>query len=83
MDKLVYERDFDGEWEAISPNREMRKIEFQFDGDLDVWEFKTVCIRLAKALGYSDENIRDILGTEQESPENLEAKERIKQIMHE
>ena len=81
MDRLTYERDFDGEWDKISPNREARKIEFEFDGDLDIWEFKTIMIRLAKALGYHDETIKEAVGGEDESPEELEAKERISNLI--
>ena len=39
MDKLIYIRGKD------EPTRESSKIEFEFTEDLDIQEFKTICVR--------------------------------------
>jgi len=54
MDKLIYDR---GE-EA----REPQKIEFDIPDDLTCQEYRTVCIRMAKALGYQEETIIEAFG---------------------
>lgn len=56
MDKLKYSRNSSGD------TREPNDIEFTIPSDLNIYEFKIVCIRLAKALGYSDDNITNIFG---------------------
>lgn len=63
MDRIIYERDFDGELKQEGVGvREARKIEFEVSPDLNVSEFKLICIRMAKSLGYSDSNIKEVFG---------------------
>lgn len=70
MDRIMYERDFDRELSDQNISiKEPTKIEFEVPNDLNIYEFKTVCIRIAKSLGYSDIKISDTLGEIQESPE--------------
>ena len=84
MDRMIYERDFDGELENIHIDiEEAKKIEFEFTDNLNIYGLKTIFIRLAKALGYADSDVLEILGTPQESPEELEIKEHISKIVHE
>lgn len=84
MDRLIYERDFDGELEEIHIDvEEAKKIEFEFTNNLNIYGLKTIFIRLAKALGYKDEHVLEILGKPEESPEELQVKERISKIIHE
>ena len=56
MDKLIYIRGKD------EPTRESSKIEFEFSEDLDIQEFKTICVRLAGALGYNPKTIKKGFG---------------------
>lgn len=37
--------------------REARNIEFTVPDDMDIFEFKTMCVRLASAMGYGQESI--------------------------
>ena len=50
---------------------------------MNIYGLKTIFIRLAKALGYADSDVLEILGTPEESPEELEIKEHISKIVHE
>tara|TARA_B100001287_G_C22526552_1_gene455257 strand:- start:160 stop:429 length:270 start_codon:yes stop_codon:yes gene_type:complete len=59
MGKLIFtytDKDF------VQLNREANKIEFDVPDDMDVNEYKVVCVRLASALGYSDKSIKKSFG---------------------
>ena len=43
--------------------REAQEIELTFSDDLDIYEFKIVCQRLAAAMGYHHESIQRGFGT--------------------
>lgn len=61
MDKLTFERNFDDiDFETGEPE----KIVFEIQSDLDIWEFRTTCIRLAHSLGYQDKSIESAFGSE-------------------
>ena len=45
-------------------NREASKIEFEIPNDMDVWEYKRMCVRMAGAMGYTSISIRKAFGTE-------------------
>ena len=65
MDKLTYTRDFDNELgDEDIDTREMSEIAFTFPDDLTIYEFKTICMRLAGALGYCEQNIEEAFGDE-------------------
>ena len=59
MGKLIFsytEKDF------IDLNREANKIEFDIPDDMDINEYKVVCVRLASALGYGNKSIKKAFG---------------------
>ena len=41
-----------------SENREASKIEFEVPNDMDVWEYKRMCIRMAAAMGYTSLSVK-------------------------
>jgi hypothetical protein len=45
-------------------NREASKIEFEVPNDMDVWEYKRMCMRMAGAMGYTSLSIRKAFGIE-------------------
>jgi hypothetical protein len=45
-------------------NREASKIEFEVPNDMDVWEYKRMCIRMAGAMGYASLSIKKAFGQE-------------------
>ena len=59
MGKLIFtytDKDF------VQLNREANKVEFDVPDDMDINEYKVVCVRLASALGYSDKSIKKSFG---------------------
>lgn len=58
MAKLIYNS------ESVE-NREASVIEFTISEDLDIYEFKTVCMRLASAMGYTSTTIKKAFGSEE------------------
>ena len=52
-------------------NREASKIEFEVPNDMDVWEYKRMCIRMAGAMGYTSLSVKKAFG--QEYLRNVEA----------
>ena len=65
MDKLTYTRDFDKELENDDiDTREAKEISFAFPVDLNINEFRIICIRIAGALGYSNNNIKECFNTD-------------------
>ena len=45
-------------------NREASKIEFEVPNDMDVWEYKRMCIRMAGAMGYASLSVKKAFGPE-------------------
>jgi hypothetical protein len=45
-------------------NREASKIEFEVPNDMDVWEYKRICIRMAGAMGYTSLSVKKAFGQE-------------------
>ena len=45
-------------------NREASKIEFEVPNDMDVWEYKRMCIRMAGAMGYTSLSLKKAFGQE-------------------
>ena len=62
-----------------SENREASEIEFKVPNDLDIWEYKRVCMRMAGAMGYTSLSIKKAFGheyqkeSEYETTQNLRA----------
>lgn len=44
--------------ELLEDSREASEIEFTVPDDMDINEFKVICVRLAAALGYHSETIQ-------------------------
>jgi hypothetical protein len=57
MAKLIFIIDED-------QNREASKIEFEVPNDMDVWEYKRMCIRMAGAMGYASLSVKKAFGPE-------------------
>jgi hypothetical protein len=47
-----------------SENREASKIEFEVPNDMDVWEYKRMCVRMAGAMGYTSLSVKKAFGQE-------------------
>lgn len=62
MDKLIYLRDVPEYLGKDIGEREPVKIEFDVPEDMNIYEFKNCCIRLAQALGYNMTHIKDTFG---------------------
>ena len=45
-------------------NREASKIEFEVPNEMDVWEYKRMCIRMAGAMGYAPLSVKKAFGQE-------------------
>jgi hypothetical protein len=43
--------------EFLEASREASKIEFEIPNDLDIFEYRNICIRLAAAMGYHSNSI--------------------------
>jgi hypothetical protein len=56
MAKLIYNSEED-------ENREALNIEFTISEDLNIYEFKTICVRMASAMGYHYESIDRAFGS--------------------
>ena len=59
MGKLIF-RYTDEEFLKIQ--REASKIEFDVNDDMDINEFKVMCVRLASAMGYHEKSIKRAFG---------------------
>lgn len=61
-------------------NREASKIEFTVPDDMNIQEFKVMCIRLASAMGYSNTTIKKAFGDPVYGDEDPD---KIKQLLNE
>ncbi len=43
-------------------HREASKIEFTVPDDMNIWEYKIMCIRLAQSIGYTEKSIKSAFG---------------------
>ena len=60
-------------------NREASKIEFEVPNDMDIWEYKRICIRMAGAMGYASLSVRKAFGIEYKKDLSNEFNEILKQ----
>jgi hypothetical protein len=75
MGKLIFNID-DTEF-----NREASSVSFTVPDDMDIYEFKVMCIRLASALGYTTASIKKAFGdTHTESGSDTEFREFLKNL---
>jgi hypothetical protein len=59
-----------------SYNREAKKIELDVPDDMNIFEYKIMCVRLAACMGYTDSTIKKVFGsTEYESESDKEFRE--------
>lgn len=58
MGKLIFTND-------IEYNREASKIEFTLPEDMDIFEYRIMCIRMASAMGYGESSIKKAFGEEE------------------
>jgi hypothetical protein len=58
MAKLIFNIDNDN-------FREASNIELVVPDDMDIWEYKIMCIRLASAMGYTESTIKRAFGEEE------------------
>jgi len=58
-----------------SDNREASKIEFEVPNDMDVWEYKRMCVRMAGAMGYTSISVRKAFGIEYKKDLDTEIKQ--------
>lgn len=61
-------------------NREASKIEFEVPNDMDVWEYKRICIRMAGAMGYSSISIKKAFGHEFKNEQDIDTINKLKSI---
>ena len=64
MAKLLFKYTDD---EYIEHAREASEIEFTIPDEVNIFEFKTICARMASALGYHEESIKKAFGTLEET----------------
>ena len=48
--------------ELLEVQREVSKIEFEVPDDMNISEFKVMCVRLASAMGYHENSIKKSFG---------------------
>ena len=87
MDKFTLERDFDNELKIEGTNtREPKKIVFNVPKDLNIYEYRIMCIRMTQAMGFGEENIVDAFGPIDEPyylvDEDIEIRKHIFDLMH-
>ena len=63
-----------------SENREASKIEFEIPNDMDVWEYKRMCMRMASAMGYTSLSIKKAFGHEYKSEMDSEITQKLKSL---
>lgn len=52
-------------------NREASTIKMNVPDDMDIHEFKTMCIRMASAIGFADKTIKKSFGEEYQPPSDI------------
>lgn len=62
-------------------NREAMNISFDVPDDMNIYEFKIMCVRLASSIGYHQNSINKVFGdTEYETESDREFKQFIKSL---
>jgi hypothetical protein len=87
MDKFTLERDFDNELKSEGTDtREPKKIVFNVPKDLNIYEYRIMCIRMAQATGFGEENVIDAFGPVDVPyymvDEDIEIRKHIFDLMH-
>ena len=63
-----------------SENREASEIEFKVPNDLDIWEYKRVCMRMAGAMGYTNLSIKKAFGHEYRDESDIETTKKLQAL---
>jgi hypothetical protein len=50
-------------------NREAMSISFDMPDDMNIYEFKIMCVRLASSIGYQSKSIKSAFGETENRPE--------------
>ena len=66
-DKLIYHRG--------GKTKEVKRIEFEIPKGMTCEEFKIICIRMAAALGYHENNIRQSFGNIEDANKRSDKKQ--------
>lgn len=66
--------------DTLDENREASEIEFTIPDDMNINEFKVICVRLASSLGYHSNSIQKAFG---DLDFGEEKDEELKQLLHE
>ena len=61
-------------------NREASKIEFEVPNDMDVWEYKIMCMRMAGAMGYTNLSIKKAFGHEYRDESDIETTKKLQAL---
>lgn len=62
-------------------NREAKTISFDVPDDMNIYEFKIICVRLASSMGYHQNSIHKVFGdTDYETKSDKEFKQFIKSL---
>lgn len=77
MAKFIYERNEDEQF------TEAERIEFTVSDEMDIYQFHTMCIRMAHALGYQQGSITRAFGEEKDNPLFDESEKEMKQLLQE
>jgi hypothetical protein len=75
MAKLIFKYTDD----LLEDCREASEIEFKIPDDMDIHEFKVICVRLASAMGYGQTSIEKSFG---DLVFGDEKDEELKQLLH-
>lgn len=62
-------------------NKEAKRISFEFNDDIDIFQFKTICVRMASAMGYTDKSIKSAFGKEYSGDIEKEFKELLDTVL--
>lgn len=64
MDRIIFERNFDnqeGIVNQVNPG-ECKRIIFEIQPEMDVFEFQQICKRLGSAIGFHSSNLDQAFG---------------------
>ncbi len=73
MNKIIFERE-------VVDFGEPTHITFDMN-EMTIYEFKTICKRMASAIGFSEQSIEDEFGSETITPEEMMAQAHIHEII--
>lgn len=74
MGRLEYSTD-------VEFNNEANRISFEFNDGIDAFEFKTICVRMASAMGYADSSIKRAFGSEYDGDVDEEFEELFNMVL--